>query len=93
MRHSLRILPFGGWLGRAHGYASVMHRAEFQELLRHEPFEPFRVRLTSGNAYDIAPNAIALGKNRMFLAFPDSDRWAFCPYLHVASIEALPNGN
>lgn len=71
-----------------------MHREELLELLRHAPFEPFRVQLTSGGAYDIRdPNAIALGKNRMFIAFPDSDRWAFCPYLHVASIESLPNGN
>jgi hypothetical protein len=70
-----------------------MNPNEIRELLRREPFEPFRIRLTSGDSYEIRdPNSLALGKSRMFSAFPDSEQWAFCPYLHVAAHESLSNG-
>jgi hypothetical protein len=67
---------------------------EMRDLLQREPFEPFRIRLGSGDSYPISdPNSIALGKNRMFIAFSDSDRWAACPYLHVAAVESIGNGH
>lgn len=65
---------------------------ELKDLLRHEPFEPFRIRLTSGDAYDVRdPNTVALGKHRMFIAFAerDIDRWVSIGYLHIAAIESL----
>ncbi len=59
-------------------------------MLRRDPFEPFRIRLTSGDSYEIRdPNAVALGKNRAFVAFSDADRWAAFPYLHIAAVESL----
>ncbi len=67
---------------------------EIRELLRRDPFEPFRIRLTSGDHYDIAdPNSVALGQRRLFIAFTDADRWAACAYLHVAAVESLGNGH
>jgi len=67
-----------------------MTRDEIRELLAREPFEPFRIRLTSGDSYDVVdPNSLALGKNRAFLAFADVDRWAAFPYLHVAAVESI----
>lgn len=70
-----------------------MSQDEIRELLNHEPFEPFRFILTSGRACEIRdPNAVALGKNRVFIAFPDADRWTFFTYLHIDAVEALGNG-
>jgi len=71
-------------------YAADMNADEIRELLRREPFEPFRIKLTSGDAYDIRdPNSVALGRNRAFVAFPDTDRWTFFAYLHIAAVESL----
>jgi len=70
-----------------------MNPDEIRELLRRDPFEPFRIRLTSGDAYEIRdPNSVALGRDRFFMAFPDSDRWTFFSYPHVAAVESIGNG-
>jgi len=29
---------------------------------------------------------------RLFIAFPDGEQWAFCPYLHIAALESVGNG-
>jgi len=72
------------------GYTNGMNRDEIRGLLRREPFEPFRIKLTSGDSYDVRdPNAVALGKNRVFIPFPDADRWTFFAYLHIAAVESL----
>jgi len=72
-----------------------MNPDEIRELLQRDPFEPFRIKLTNGDAYNIVdPNSVALGRRRLFVAFSDdADRWAVCSYLHVAAIESLPSGN
>ena len=71
-------------------YTESMNPNGIRELLRREPFEPFRIRLTGGDAYDIRdPNSVALGKSRVFVAFPDTDQWAFFAYLHIAVVESL----
>jgi hypothetical protein len=63
---------------------------DIRVLLRREPFEPFRIRLTSGDSYEIRdPNSVTLGKNRVFVAFPDADGWAAFAYLHSAIVESL----
>jgi hypothetical protein len=39
-----------------------MTRDEIRELLVHDPFEPFKIKLTSGNSYDVRdPNSLTLG--------------------------------
>ena len=71
-----------------------MNPGEIRELLRREPFEPFRFHLTSGDTYEIRdPNAVALGQRRVFVAFPHADRQAFFPYLHIAAVETIANGH
>jgi hypothetical protein len=70
-----------------------MNADEIRELLRREPFEPFRFHLTSGDTYEVRdPNCVALGARRVFIAFSDADRQAFFPYLHIAALETLENG-
>ncbi len=70
-----------------------MNAREIQELLDREPFQPFRVKLSRGDQYDIRdPNLAIAMRSQFFLAWPRSDRWTFVPYLHVAAVENLPNG-
>ncbi len=62
---------------------------DIKELLDRHPFEPFRIRLSSGDAYDVQdPHSVALMKNRLFLALP-SDRSVLVPYLYIAAIESV----
>jgi hypothetical protein len=63
-----------------------------QEMLDQEPFEPFRVCLSSGVSYDVTnPHMVALMKSKVFIALPDSERWTFVSYLHIAALEAITN--
>jgi hypothetical protein len=62
---------------------------ELRALLHREPFDGFRIVLTSGHAYDVTdPDAVALMKKQLFVALPDG-RWLFIPYLHIGAIETL----
>jgi len=64
-----------------------------EEMLDREPFKPFRLVLSSGAHCDIVnPHAAALLKSEVFVVFPDGERWAHVPLLHIASIEALASG-
>lgn len=70
-----------------------MLAVDIRERLSRDPFEPFRIRSSSGDAYDVrSPFSIALMKSKVFIAFPDSDRWAELSYLHIAALESL-NGH
>jgi hypothetical protein len=70
-----------------------MNPDEIRELLRREPFEPFQFHLTSGDSYEIHdPHSVALGERRVFVAEPRTDRLVFFPYLHIAAVETLGNG-
>ncbi len=71
-----------------------MNPDQIRGLLRRDPFEPFRIRLSSGDSYRVMdPNAVALMKSRLFIAFPGGERWTFCPYLHIAAVESIGNGH
>jgi hypothetical protein len=71
-----------------------MARDDLKDLLTRDPFQPFRVRLTSGDHYDIrAPFCAAMLKSRLFIALPNSDRSVVVPYLHIAALETLGNGH
>jgi len=65
-----------------------------RERLDREPFQPFRIGTSSGTSYDVPdPHLVALMKSEVFIAAPNSDRWASIPYLHIASVEAISNGH
>lgn len=66
---------------------------DWRDLLTHEPFEPLRIRLSSGHCYEVIdPQSVALMKNRLFLALPDGHRWLFIPFRQIAAVESLGNG-
>ena len=67
-----------------------MIRKEIEELLLQHPFEPFFIRATSGERFEVRNSALAaLLKSAIFIAFPNSDRRVIIPLLHVASVEIL----
>jgi hypothetical protein len=71
-----------------------MNANELRRMLNHEPFEPFRIRLSSGDAYEVRdPDSVAVGRNRAFIFFTDRAGWTFFSYLHVAAVESLADGH
>jgi hypothetical protein len=67
-----------------------------REKLVREPFQPFRLRLASGDSYTIrSPGLVVVMKSELFIAHPNSDRHTFIPMWHVAAVESLAgtNGN
>ncbi|MCC6358026.1 MAG: hypothetical protein IT450_04730 [Phycisphaerales bacterium] len=64
-----------------------------RELLDRSPFHPFRVCASSGAAYDVRnPDLVVVMKSQLLIAEPKSDRYALIPFLHVAGIELISNG-
>jgi hypothetical protein len=73
-----------------------MIAAVLKELMSRRPFEPFRVRLSSGDAYEVRhPEVALLLRNGIYVALsnggdlPENAVW--CSLLHVASV--VPVGN
>ncbi len=53
-----------------------MLASDIKERLLRDPFEPFRIRSSSGRTYDItALFLVALMKSNVFIAAANSDRW------------------
>lgn len=66
-----------------------MNADEIREWLSKEPFEPFRLRLSSGDVMEVGePQSVAVMRNRLFVALPDGEKWVFIPYLHIAAVES-----
>jgi hypothetical protein len=64
-----------------------------RDLLRREPFVPFRLVPTSGGHYDVVnPELAVVLKSEVFIAFADGERWAHVPLLHIASLETIRDG-
>ena len=75
-------------------YDSRMIADDIKERLQREPFQPFRIRASSGAGYDItAPFLVALMKTKVFVAVPNSDDWDELSYLHISALESIRNGN
>jgi hypothetical protein len=67
--------------------------ADIKERLSKDPFEPFRIRSSSGESYEISsPFLVALMKSKVFIAVPNSDRWSELSYLHIAALQSAQNG-
>ncbi len=67
-----------------------MNAEDFTDMLKRHPFEPFRIRLSSGDAYDVRnPGLVVVMRTRLFIAFPGEDHYVLCPFLHIAAVEHL----
>ncbi len=61
-------------------------------LLRHEPFKPVVIRLSSGEAHEVRhPECAALKKLNVIVTYPDEDRDVHCGLIHVSAVELLQN--
>jgi hypothetical protein len=71
-----------------------MIAASIRELLDRDPFVPFRIVSSSGEAFIIRdPHLVALLKSEVFIAEPNSDNRTYVPYLHVAAVATIGNGH
>ena len=67
-----------------------MNADAIREMLGREPFQPFVIHLSSGEAHEVRhPECLAIGKGRIAITDPEADRVAVCSILHVTSIEFL----
>ncbi len=67
-----------------------MNAETVREWLSRRPFEPFEVRLSNGESHQVRhPEVVAIGKNRIAIVDPDTDRFVHVSLIHVNSIEAL----
>jgi hypothetical protein len=71
-----------------------MIRENILEMLDKEPFSPFRILTSGGEAFIIRdPHSVALMKSNVFIATPGTDRSTYIPYLHVAAVDTVTNGH
>ena len=57
-------------------------------LIKAEPFHPFKIILTSGEVYEIPnPNLVAVGKSVIVLCWPKSDRISILGQNQIVSID------
>ncbi len=67
-----------------------MIQEDLKDLLNQRPFEPFAIRMSSGERYEVKdPSGVALMRNRVFITYREGERWLMCPYLHIASLESM----
>jgi hypothetical protein len=65
----------------------TMDLAGIREALRHQPFEPFALRLADGRSLDVRhPETVAVGGRRMIVVGPD-DSWSVIEPLMVVSLD------
>lgn len=69
-----------------------MNTETMLSLLRRQPFQPFEVRMSNGDAYQIRhPEMALLLKSNLILGSRESDDFNFCSLLHVADVMAIPS--
>ncbi len=69
-----------------------MTKAELEERLNKEPFEPFRVTTADGKHYDVTNPRMAVAmETRFFIAFPDEGH-TLLALRQVTSIGSIPRG-
>lgn len=67
-----------------------MTREAIRSLLLKQPFEPFLVRMTSGETYRLLhPECGGLLENKLIVSMADSDRFVVCTLLEIAAVEPL----
>ncbi len=67
----------------------------FRKILRRQPFQPFRLVMSSGKSYDVRhPEMALLLKNDLLVGIADEDdglpaEFDICPLFHVATVEPI----
>ena len=67
-----------------------MNIETIRERLNRHSFEPFVIRMSNGEVHEVRhPENLALGKNRLIVVDPASDRAVHLALIYVNAIEAL----
>ena len=67
-----------------------MNADAIRELVRRQPFVPFVIRLSGGEAHEVRhPECILVTKTRVVITDPQEDRIAVCSLMHVTSVDYL----
>jgi hypothetical protein len=67
-----------------------MNAEVIREWLNRHPFEPFELRLSSGEVYQFRhPEVLAIGKNRIAIVDSASDHFVHIALIHINSIQPL----
>jgi len=80
-------------------YTIGMSLTEIRERLRKQPFEPFRVVLSSGESYEVRhPELAMLLRGGIYVAEADAkgqlpEMPAWCSLLHISAIEPIAAKN
>ncbi len=62
---------------------------ELKELLRRQPFEPFRIVINSGDRYEVQnPQNVALGQAKLGIFPPGTDLWIVLRLNQIISLES-----
>jgi hypothetical protein len=63
---------------------------EIEELLNREPFQPFRVTLTSGQSYEVrVPQMVVLEKDVIYFYHPRSDLKSILRLNQLAALDMI----
>jgi hypothetical protein len=67
-----------------------MNTETIREFVNKRPFDPFVIRLSNGEAYEVRhPENIMILKTRLVIGYPEIDRVVQVGLIHVNSIENL----
>lgn len=74
-----------------------MTQQDLVKELRKQPFEPFRIHLTDGSAFDIGhPEMMLVGRTTAYVFYPPAgmqlpafDRWELVSLSHITRLEPL----
>ena len=67
-----------------------MNADTIREWVARQPFEPFELRLSNGETYQIRhPELVAISKTKAAIADPETDRFTHISLVHVNSIRPL----
>lgn len=75
-----------------------MSVAVLKEMLGRRPFQPFRVRLSCGDTFEVRhPEMALLVRSGIYIAVPDGggdlpEVPVWCSFLHVAAVEPTAPG-
>jgi hypothetical protein len=69
-----------------------MNADTIREFIVRSPFEPFVIRMSNGESHEVHhPECIAIGKNRIIITDPETDRTVFYSLIHINAVESLQN--
>ena len=67
-----------------------MNYETLRELLDRRPFEPFEIRLSNSEKYEVRhPEMALLLKSRIIIGDAENDKMTICGLIHINSIETL----